>query len=159
MQWWVLGWGVYSNSKAIKQIKKNLRILEGQNILQEFKICLLARYLNVTYTMVNRHEKMLYEIDSRMYVFERTLQDIMNSISTKWYEMDLLDHIQIRLNRIHSSLFDLALNTDTIYEYLQVLAFHILNPMAILKEIMCSLLHDLQTQMAHNLIKTFWLCR
>ena len=46
------------------------------------RIRLLAKYLNVTYTMVHRHEKMLYAIDSRMYVFERTLQDIMNSIST-----------------------------------------------------------------------------
>ena len=115
---WVLGWGVYSNSRAIKQINNNLRILEGQNVLQEFKICLLAKYLNVTYTMVNRHEKMLYEIDSRIYVFERTLQDIMNSISTMKYEIDLLDHIQIRLNRIHSSLFALQSNTDTIYECL-----------------------------------------
>ena len=32
---WVLGWGVYSNSRAIKKIKDNLRILEGQNVLQE----------------------------------------------------------------------------------------------------------------------------
>ena len=68
--------------------------------------------------MVNRHENMLYEIDSRIYIFERTLQDIMNSISTMQYEMDLNDHTQIRLNRIHSSLFALASNTDTIYEYL-----------------------------------------
>ena len=68
--------------------------------------------------MVNRHEKILYKIDSRMYVFERTLQDIIYSISTMWYEIDLLDHIQIRLNRIHSYLFALQSNTDTIYEYL-----------------------------------------
>ena len=115
---WVLGWGVYSKSRAIKQIKDNLRILEGQNVLQEFKILLLAKYLNVTYTMVNRHENMLYKIDSRMYVFERTLQDIVNSISTMRYEIDLLDYIQIRLNIIHSSLFALQSNTDTIYEYL-----------------------------------------
>ena len=33
-----LGWGVYSNSKQIKKIKENLRVLEGQNVLQEFKI-------------------------------------------------------------------------------------------------------------------------
>ena len=42
----------------------------------------ISQDLDVTYTMVNRYEKMLYEIDSRMYVFERTLQDIMNSISS-----------------------------------------------------------------------------
>ena len=100
--------------------------------------------------MVNRHEKMLYAINSRMYVFERTLQHIMNSISTMQYEIDLLHHIQIRLNRIHSSLFALQSNTDTIYEYLQVLASHILNPMVIPPEIMHSLLQDVQFQMAHN---------
>ena len=76
---WVLGWGIYSNSRAIKKIKDNLRILEGQSVLQEYKIHFLAKNLNITYTMVNRHEKMLYKIDSRMYVFERTLQDIINS--------------------------------------------------------------------------------
>ena len=40
---WVLGWGVYSNSRAIKKIKDNLRILEGQNVLQEYKICLFGQ--------------------------------------------------------------------------------------------------------------------
>ena len=59
-----LGWGVYSNSKQIKKIKENLRVLEGQNVLQEFKIRLQAKYLNLTYTMVNRHEQMLFEVDS-----------------------------------------------------------------------------------------------
>ena len=34
---WVLEWGVYSNSRAIKNIKDNLRIPEGQNVLQEDK--------------------------------------------------------------------------------------------------------------------------
>ena len=94
---------------------------------------------------------MLYEIDSRIYVFERTLKDIMNSISTMLYEMELLDHIQIWLNRIHSSLFALASNTDTIYEYLWVLASDILNEIVIPPESIHSLLHYVQTQMAHNL--------
>ena len=76
-----LGWGVYSNSKQIKKIKENLRVLEGQNILQEFKNCLLAKYLNLTYTMVNRCEQMLFEVDSRLYIIEETLKDIMNTLS------------------------------------------------------------------------------
>ena len=80
-----------------------------------------------------------------MYVFERTLQDIMNSISAMQCEIDLLDHIQIGLNRIHSSLLALQSNTDTIYEYLRVLASHILNPMVIPPEIM------------HTLFKLKWL--
>ena len=32
---WVLGWGVFSNSCSINKIKKNLRILQDQNLLQD----------------------------------------------------------------------------------------------------------------------------
>ena len=67
--------------KKIKKIKENLRVLEGQNVLQEFKICLLAKYLNLTYTMVNKHEEMLFEVDSQLYIIEETLKYIMNTLS------------------------------------------------------------------------------
>ena len=41
---WVLGWGVYSNYKQIKTIKKNIRKLYFQNVLQERQIQDLAQY-------------------------------------------------------------------------------------------------------------------
>ena len=49
---WVLGWGVYSNYKQIKTIKKNIRKLYFQNVLQERQIQDLAQYLNLTATRV-----------------------------------------------------------------------------------------------------------
>ena len=56
----VLGWGVFSNSCSINKIKKNLRILQDQNLLQDKQIKALAGHLNLTMAHVNRHENMLY---------------------------------------------------------------------------------------------------
>ena len=47
---WFLGWGVFSNSRNIKKIKKNIFILQQQNKVQSFQIRLLAKYLNFTMT-------------------------------------------------------------------------------------------------------------
>ena len=49
---WILGWGVYSNYNQIKTIKKNIRKLYFQNVLQERQIQDLAQYLNLTATRV-----------------------------------------------------------------------------------------------------------
>ena len=61
---WVLGWGVFSNSRSINKIKKNLRVLQDQNLLQDKQIKDLAGHLNLTMAHVNRHENMLYELDA-----------------------------------------------------------------------------------------------
>ena len=50
---WVLGWGVFSNSRSINKIKKNLRILQNQNLLQDKQIKALAGHLNLTMAHVN----------------------------------------------------------------------------------------------------------
>ena len=46
---WFLGWCVYSNSRSIKKIKKNLRILQDQNILQDKQIKELAKLAKLNY--------------------------------------------------------------------------------------------------------------
>ena len=50
-----MGWGVYSNWKQIKSIKKNIKKLHEQNLLQEQQIQDLAHYLNLTATRVQLH--------------------------------------------------------------------------------------------------------
>ena len=59
---WIMGWGVYSNWRQIKAIKKNIKKLYEQNLLQEQQIQDLAHYLNLTATRVQLHDKMLYNI-------------------------------------------------------------------------------------------------
>ena len=78
---WILGWGVISNAHSINKIKRNLRVLQDQNVLQDRQIKALAKHLNLTMTQVNRHEEMLYELDSKLLILNHTIQDIMVQLS------------------------------------------------------------------------------
>ena len=63
---WIIGWGILSNARNIKTIKKNIRTLYLQNVLQEKQIQDLAHYLNLTATHVQLQRKMLNEIQTRL---------------------------------------------------------------------------------------------
>ena len=78
---WVLGWGVFSNSHSINKIKQNLRILQDPNLLQDKQIKALADHLNLTMAHVNRHENMLYKLDAKLMILNKTLQSVMVQLS------------------------------------------------------------------------------
>ena len=77
---WILGWGVYSNARSISKIKDNLQTLQKQNQLQDKQIKHLAKFLNLTMHQVSRHSEMLYEMDTKMFIINNTLQHIMWTI-------------------------------------------------------------------------------
>ena len=77
---WVLGWSVYSNAQSILKSKENLHTLQKQNQLQDRQMKHLAKYLNLTMHQVSRHSEMLYEMDTKMFIMNKTIQDIMWSI-------------------------------------------------------------------------------
>ena len=52
-----------------------------QNQLQDKQIKHLAKYLNLTMHQVSRHGEMLYEMDTKMFIMNKTIQDIMWSIA------------------------------------------------------------------------------
>ena len=89
---WVLGWGVFSNLRSINKIK-NLRILQDQNLLQDKQIKALADHLNLTMAHVNRHENMLYELDAKLMILNKTLQSVLVQLSYFHYETNLIDHM------------------------------------------------------------------
>ena len=62
---WILGWGVFSNARNIAKIKDNLCTLHQQNQLQDKQIKHLAKYLSLTMHQVDKHSKMLYELDTK----------------------------------------------------------------------------------------------
>ena len=74
---WILRWGVFSNARNIAKIKDNQHTLYQQNKLQGKQIKHLAKYLNLTMHQVNEHSEMLYEMDVKMLIINRTLQQIM----------------------------------------------------------------------------------
>ena len=77
---WILGWSVYSNAKNIAKIKQNLHTLQKQNQFQDKQIKQLANFLNLTMHQVDRHSKMLHELDTKMTIMNKTIQKIMWNI-------------------------------------------------------------------------------
>ena len=79
---WILGWGIFSNARNIAKIKDNIHTLQKQNQLQDKKIKQLANYLNLTMHQVDKHNEMLYEMDTKMTIMNRTIKHIMWNLDT-----------------------------------------------------------------------------
>ena len=141
---WVLGWGVFSNSRSINKIKKNLRILQDQNLLQDKQIKALAGHLNLTMAHVNRHENMLYKLDAKLMILNKTLQSIMVQLSYLHYETNLINHMQLCINRIYTAVYALKEDIDTLYEYMRVLSTQQLNPLIIPPDMLCYVLEQVK---------------
>ena len=77
---WILGWGIYSNARNIAQIKKNLYVLQEQNQLQDKQIKQLAQFLNLTMHHVDKHSEMLYKLDTKLIIINKTIQELMWNI-------------------------------------------------------------------------------
>ena len=142
---WILGWGIFSNARNINKIKDNLHILQKQNQLQDKQIKQLANYLNLTMHQVDRHSEMLYEMDIKMTIMNKTIQEIMWNVDSMQYETNLLHFFQNKLYRIYTSLYALQSDTDSLYEYMRALASQELNPMIIPPDILKNILHKIET--------------
>ena len=130
-------------------MKENLHTLQKQNQLQDKQIKHLAKHLNLMMHQVSRHEIMLYEMDTKMFIMNKTIQDIMTGISFLQYESDLLAYFQARVLRLHSSLYALQGDVDSLYDYMRALATEELNPMVIpldiLKKILNKIMEDIKS--------------
>ena len=71
---------MYSNAQSTSKIKDNLHTLQRQNQLQDKQIKHLAKYLNLTIHQVSRQSEMLYEMDTKMFIMNKTIRDIMWSL-------------------------------------------------------------------------------
>ena len=90
---------------------------------------------------VIRHEEMLYEMDTKMFIMNKTIQDIMMGLSFLQYESDLLTYCQARVLRLHCSLNALKEDVDSLYKYMRVLASQELNPLIIPPDILKTILN------------------
>ena len=53
---------------------------------------------------VDKHSEMLYEMDTKMTIMNKTLQQIMWTLDAMRYETNLLHYFQNRINRVYTSL-------------------------------------------------------
>ena len=147
---WILCWGVYSNARSISKIKDNLHTLQKQNQYQDKHIKQLANYLNLTMHQVSRHSEMLYEMDTKMFIINSTLQHLMWNIDAMQYESKVLHYFQTRIYRVHTSLYALRGDTESLFEYMRVLASQELNPMIIPPDILKKILHKIEDDIRSN---------
>ena len=93
---------------------------------------------------------MLYELDNKLLVINKTLQDLMIAVSYLKYETDLVDQMQNRMNRMYSSIHGLQFDTDSLYEFMWALASEQLNPMIIPPDILRNILQEVQNNIRTN---------
>ena len=141
---WILGWGVFSNATSISNIKNNLHIIQKENQLQDKQIKQLAGYLNLTMHQVNRHSEMLYEMDTKMFIINSTLRHLMWNFDSMQYKSNILHYFQTRIYRVHTSLYALWGDTDSLFEYMRVLGSQELNPLIISPDILKIILHNIE---------------
>ena len=128
---WILGWSVFSNARNTATIKDNLCKLHQQNKLQDKQIKHLVKYLNLTLHQVDEHSEMLYEMDTKMFIMNKTLQQIMWTLDAMQYESNLLHYFQTKIYRVYTSLYALQGDTKSLFEYMGALASQELSPMII----------------------------
>ena len=147
---WLLGWGIFSNARSISKIKDNLHILQKQNQLQDKQIKQLAKYLNLTMHQVDRYSEMLYEIDTKMLILNKTLQHLLWTVDAITYEASVLHYFQARIYRVHTSLYALWGDIDSLFEYMRILASQELNPTIIPLDILKTILHRIKNDIRSN---------
>ena len=147
---WILGWGVYSNARSMSKIKNNLHTLQKQNQLQDKQIKQLPNYLNLTMHQVSRHNEMLYEMDTQMFIINSTLQHLMWNIDAMQYKSNILHYFQTRIYRVHTSLYALRGDTKSLFGYMRVLDSQELNPMIIPLDILKRILHKIEEDIKSN---------
>ena len=94
---------------------------------------------------VDRHSEMLYDMDIKMTIMNKTIQEIMWNVDSMQYETNLLHFFQNKLYRIYTSLYALQSDTDLLYEYMRALTSQELNPMIIPPDILKNILHKIET--------------
>ena len=145
---WVLRWGVFSNLRSIN--RKNLRVFQDQNLLQDKQIKALAGHLNLTMAHVNRHENMLYKLDTKLMILNKTLQSVIVQLSYFHYETNLIDHMQLCINRIYTAVYALKEDINALYEYMRVLSTQQLNPLIIPPDMLCYVLEQVKDGIRSN---------
>ena len=113
--------------------------------MQDKQIKQLANYLNLTMHQVDRHNEMLYELDTKMTIMNKTIQQIMWNVDVMQYESNLMHFFQNKFYRVYTSLYALQSDTESLFEYMRALASQELNPMIIPPDILKDVLHRIET--------------
>ena len=148
--WAGLGWGVYSNKRQIDKIKKNIRKLQDQNILQAKQIDELARYMNLTMERVRQHDQKLYQLEVELVQLRSSLVSLSYDFDYTVIINYLLRNAQTAVHRLMIGLIAAQYNVDRILEYLRAMATHQCSPVLISPPALRRLLRKVKDRITPN---------
>ena len=144
------GIGSIVNVVQIKKIKKNIKILQAQNILQDQKIDELARFMNLTATRVRLHDKQIYNLQVRMMRLEQGLQELTDTTNFHIYATHQINMAQAAVFRLQLGLGTAEANVEKIFEYLRVMATQKASPAVIPPVALRDLLKRIRAKLRPN---------
>ena len=144
------GIGSIVNAVQIKKIKKNIKILQAQNILQDQKIDELARFMNLTASRVRLHNKQIYSLQACMVRLEEGLKQLTDVTNFHIYASHQIDMAQAAVFRLQLGLGAAEANVDKIFEYLWVMATQRASPAVIPPMALRDLLKRVRAKMSPN---------
>ena len=89
-------------------------------------------------------------MDTKMFVINKTLHHIMWNIDALHCESNVLHYFQTRIHRVHTSLYALRGDIESLYGYMRTLASQELNPMIIPPDILKKILHRIEDDIRAN---------
>ena len=101
-----LGYGVYSNAQDTKVIKKNIKVLQGENRRQDRNVNILSKYLGLTIERIRLHDVMLEQLGTRLVRLEYHLMGHLHLTSYKTFTDMLLRDATFTLSRLLTRLTD-----------------------------------------------------
>ena len=79
-------------------------------------------YLNLNLVQVCEDHSVLYELDNRLLILNKTLTSNMKVLSHVRYMLSVLPDVQTAVTRITSAVLILREDEDAFYKYMNVLA-------------------------------------
>ena len=144
------GIGTIINVGQIKKIKKNITILQAQNILQDQKKDELTRFLNLTASRVQQHDKQIYNLQARMVRLEVGLKQLTDVTNFHIYASHQINVAQAAVFRLQLGLGAAEANVDKIFEYLRVMTTQKASPAVIPPIALRELLRKVRAKMKPN---------
>ena len=94
---------------------------------------------------VNEHSEMLYEMDAKMLIMNKTLQQIMWTLDAMQYESNLLHYFQNKIYRVYTSLYALQGDTESLFRIYESLGFPRIESNDYPPDILKNILHNIET--------------
>ena len=125
----VLGWGVYSNAKNIKTLKKNVKQLYEQNVLQQEQIVELYHWLGLTHRHVQNNRHFLNELYVKVMEINNTLTELSKMVAHHSVLSINILVIQRTMNQVIFGIISLEKNVEYVKEFMRVLSTNKVNPL------------------------------